>query len=666
MSSRKLLLVGWDAADWDMIHPLMDRGEMPNLQRLTESGVIGNLASLDPPLSSLLWTSIATGKTADEHRILGFLEPDPISGGARPVTSLSRGCKAIWNILNQNGLRPHVVNWFASHPAEPIRGVCVTNAVCQPTADLPPDSIHPAELEATLAGLRLTPRDLRAEDLALFVPEFWRIDQNKDPRLIYLARVLAEGFTAHAMATWILENQPWDFMAVYLDTIDRAGHEFMMYHPPRMSHVKEEDFELFQHVMNGVYRMHDLMLGRLIQLAGPDATVMVVSDHGFFNGKLRPTGSTAIPWEDSMLWHRQHGIVCLSGPGIRKDELAHGAGLLDVAPTILTLFGLPLAEDMKGRPLLEALEEPARIEKITSWEQVDGDAGMHPPDRQQDPWEATEAVEQLAALGYVEAPSEDAKIQRAVVVHHQNLNLARVHLANGRPAAAIPLLEELDREFPGQPGIRMYLGRAYFYTRQFERSKRIADDLIAGPENRPLAHILRANSCIWQGNEAEALDHLLRAEEMQGSDPNICVLVGQAHLRLRRPGDAEICFRKALDLESRAPRSWRALATALLTQKRHREAAEAALEAVGLDYSNPYSHYLLGLALVRGGSIERAVQALESCLKIEPKAFLAHRLLAAIHTNATGDTERARQHRESADALRAPQPAAAEPALPGA
>ena len=60
----RLLLIGWDAADWQVIHPLLDAGAMPNLQRLIEGGVMGNLASLAPMLSPILWTSIATGKRA--------------------------------------------------------------------------------------------------------------------------------------------------------------------------------------------------------------------------------------------------------------------------------------------------------------------------------------------------------------------------------------------------------------------------------------------------------------------------------------------------------------------------------------------------------------------------------------------------------------------------
>ena len=103
MPHRKILLVGWDAADWKVITPLVDAGKMPNIQRLIEHGVMGNLATLYPVLSPMLWTSIATGKRPFKHGIHGFSEPDPHTGGIRPITNLSRKTKAVWNILNQNG-----------------------------------------------------------------------------------------------------------------------------------------------------------------------------------------------------------------------------------------------------------------------------------------------------------------------------------------------------------------------------------------------------------------------------------------------------------------------------------------------------------------------------------------------------------------------------------
>ena len=69
----RFLLIGWDAADWQVIHPLLDAGLMPNLQRLIEGGVMGNVASLSPLLSPILWTSIATGKRAYAHGVSGFV-----------------------------------------------------------------------------------------------------------------------------------------------------------------------------------------------------------------------------------------------------------------------------------------------------------------------------------------------------------------------------------------------------------------------------------------------------------------------------------------------------------------------------------------------------------------------------------------------------------------
>src|SRR5438045_8954030 len=99
---NRLLLIGWDAADWKVIQPLLDRGEMPNLARLIAQGVHGNLATIYPILSPMLWTSIATGKRPYKHGILGFAEPLPDGSGGRPITLVSRKTKALWNILNQN------------------------------------------------------------------------------------------------------------------------------------------------------------------------------------------------------------------------------------------------------------------------------------------------------------------------------------------------------------------------------------------------------------------------------------------------------------------------------------------------------------------------------------------------------------------------------------
>src|SRR5258706_9624440 len=108
----KVLLVGWDAADWKVIQPLMEAGKMPNVRRLVENGAMAQLTTLHPPLSPMLWTSIATGKRPFKHGIHGFSEPTADGRGVQPVTNLSRKCKAVWNIFQQNGLRSVVIGWW--------------------------------------------------------------------------------------------------------------------------------------------------------------------------------------------------------------------------------------------------------------------------------------------------------------------------------------------------------------------------------------------------------------------------------------------------------------------------------------------------------------------------------------------------------------------------
>src|SRR5207249_1558220 len=108
-----------------------------------------------------------------------------------------------------------------------------------------------------------------------------RIDQGEDRRLAELAATLAACVSVHAAVTHVMEHEPWDFLVVHYDAIDRVGHRFMTYHPPRLDHVSEADFALYKDVVAGMYRFHDLMLDRLLELAGPEATVLLVSAHGF-------------------------------------------------------------------------------------------------------------------------------------------------------------------------------------------------------------------------------------------------------------------------------------------------------------------------------------------------------------------------------------------------
>jgi predicted AlkP superfamily phosphohydrolase/phosphomutase len=483
--AKKVLLIGWDAADWKVATPLLDQGLMPALNDFINHGVMGNLATLQPVLSPMLWNSIATGMRPDKHGIHGFAEPDPNSGGVRPVTSTSRKVKAVWNILTQRGCKTHVLGWFAGHPAEPINGVSVSDLYPLATAPhdkpwpLPAGTVHPESLRDQLAELRLHPAELDAGAILPFVPDAAKVDQEKDKSLPLIAKLLAENSCIHNVATWILQTQPWDFLAVYYNGIDHFCHAFMHYHPPRLESIPEDKFEIYKDVVNGAYRFHDMMLHTLLELAGPEATVIICSDHGFHPDHLRPRG---IPDEPAgpAVQHRRFGMVCMKGPGLKQDERIYGATLLDITPTILTLFGLPVGEDMDGRVLVQAFDEPPNIERIPSWEQEPGECGMHPADMRIDADSAQAVLNQFAALGYI-APTDDQKKAVESALREAKYNLARVYMDKGQPRLALPLFEELYKEQLEQARFAQHLAQCYFSLRRIKDAKRVLTELM----NRP-------------------------------------------------------------------------------------------------------------------------------------------------------------------------------------
>jgi len=709
--AKKVLLIGWDAADWKVINPLLDQGLMPTLDDFINHGVMGNLATLRPILSPMLWNSIATGKRANKHGIHGFMEPDTQNGGIRPVSSTSRKVKAIWNILTQRGFKTHVLGWFAGHPAEPINGISVSDLYPYATAPpdkpwpLPPGAVHPERLRDTFAELRMHPGDVTEAAILPWIPRAAEIDQEKDKGLMSFAKILAENCSIHNAATWILQNEPWDFMAVYYNGIDHFCHGFMHYHPPRMEGVPEDRYEIYKDVVNGAYRFHDMMLETLLNLAGPEATVLLVSDHGFHSDHLRPRGIPAEP-AGPAVQHRPFGIFCMKGPHVQQDERIYGATLLDVTPTILSLFGLPVGADMDGRVLVQAFEEPPQIARIPSWEQEAGECGMHPSDLRMDPAAAQAVLQQFVALGYIQPPSEDQTKAVASAVREANYNLARDYLDCGRPDDALPLLEDLAKNDPKQTRFQMHLAQCYLALSRRADAKQILEALItadlnppetenaegaqaeqageagaeaaalqaetpqapapetipqtaaaaaeapeaAAPQEkqtnpRPWADLLMGVIHFEEGNMEAALSSLLKAEQSDPRLPNLHLRIGETYLRQKRTDDADRAFLQALDIDGDSPEAHLGLAMVRLRQRRNEEAAEQALLAVGLQHFLPLGHFYLGVALARLGHRQRAMLAFETCLSMLPGLVAAHRWLGALHSQPGGDLDKAVRHR---------------------
>jgi predicted AlkP superfamily phosphohydrolase/phosphomutase/Flp pilus assembly protein TadD len=618
--ARRVLLIGWDAADWKFINPLIERGLMPTLERFIDAGVIGNISTLHPILSPMLWNSIATGKRANQHGVLGFVEPDPHSGGVRPVSSTSRKVKAIWNILTQSGIDSNVVSWFAGHPAEPINGVAVSSLFASSRPEgkpLPPDSIHPQGLTEIFRNLYLAPAEIGAPEVLPFVPRAGELDPATDKLLNGLRRILAECCSVHNAATWILQNRDWEFTAVYYNAIDHFGHLFMPFQPPRRDHVPERLFEIYKDVMTSAYRFHDMMLEALLAMAGEDTTVILVSDHGFYSDELRPRG------RDPISWHRPQGIIGIKGPGILKDERIYGASLLDITPTILTLFGLPTGDDMPGKPLLTAFAETPAVSRIPSWEEVEGDSGMHSADTRLAPEAARAIVDQLVALGYMDPPSENQAKAVERCMRTSSLNLAQDLIDSGKHSEAIQLLTSENLDAPGD----LLLARAYLATGRAAE----AVALLKAKQHGPWVNLMLGAAHLDVGDVEASLECLRQAEEADPRLPTLHILIGNVYTRTREWADAERAYQRALEIDADSPDALIGMARVRLAQRRNEEASELALNAVGLQHFNALGHYILGRALVRLGHWNRAVLALRTALSMAPAMSQARRLLGAVY-----------------------------------
>ncbi len=650
--AKKVLLIGWDAADWKFLNPLIDQGMMPNLEKLINGGVMGRLATLDPPLSPTLWTAIATGKRPYKHGIHGFTEPDPSGEGIRPINITGRKVKAIWNILTQHGMKTNVVGWWPSHPAEPVNGIYISDfyhrakgRINEPWPMLK-GTVHPEEMSDLFSKLRIHPEELTGSHLLPFVPKADKIDQTRDRRLYSVAKVLAECSTIHSAATYAMENTEWDFMGVYYDAIDHFSHGFMKYHPPHREHISKADYELYNNVVNAGCRYHDMMLGRLMELAREDTTIILISDHGFHPDHNRPK---AIPKEPAgpAVEHSPYGIIVMNGPGIKKDDTVFGASLLDITPTLLTLFGLPVAEDMDGKVLIHAFEEEPEIETIKSWGNIKGKDGTHPADFEQSKEDAKAELQQLIDLGYVEDPGDNVEKAVKNTRDENNYYLSRAYIDGGEYEEGIKLLAQLHTENPETIRYATRLAHAYQAIGRYKDARKVVDHVREQQDREsPGLDILEGNLLLAEQRYRKALDLFEKAEREGGEQALLNLRIAHAYLQLNKLEDAERAIRKELAVNTEEANAHHTLGIILYRQMRYEEAIDAFMDTIGLLYYFPAAHYYLGETLMKLEEYEKAAEAFDVTLRLAPGVNAARQQLVNIYENHLHQPGRALKYKQ--------------------
>ena len=342
---RKVIFIGVDGMDWEMVDSLRARGEMPNLDGLIKRGCSTRIETNEWGRgSAVYWTDVATGQLSARHGIEDFVVHTPGSDKIVPNTSNRRRTKAFWNILSEKDIPVGVVGWYITWPVERVKGFMVSSYLGvrqegrQPIwkgsfySDAP-EMVYPPSLEAETKAASLDAEKEYQKDIPRIIARRgpkWRRPIVAQAEWAFMTDAIYD-----KIGVALYRTQKPRFFAVYLSGIDVVGHRFTADRAKKAAKLKLWHGD----VQANYYRAIDDLLKPLLDMADEDTTVVVCSDHGLMRHE-----------------HTKNGVFVIAGRGIKAGaRLEKPIGLVDICPTLLYLQGLPAAEDMDGRVFLDVL-----------------------------------------------------------------------------------------------------------------------------------------------------------------------------------------------------------------------------------------------------------------------------------------------------------------------
>ena len=559
---------GIDSADWDLIDPLLQEGRLPNLARLRSEGAWAVLRSDVPTLSPLLWTTVVTGRPPDEHGVVDFVMLDPATGAQTPIASSFRKVKALWNILTEAGRTVGVVGWWATWPAEPVEGVLVSDRVAfslfhydqgerSQGVTYPPsyvDRVARLRVEAADIGLPRMQRFAavsRGEfDASTALLEQGGPDSFQHP-VASLRKILASTATYHRIALDLLERAQPSWFAVYYQGLDEVNHRFAHLLPPQHPLSEPGARLVYGGVVEAFYEYQDELLGELLAAVSPETFVMVLSDHGFANASERPRD--LLPYVEAGRpgrWHTLEGIWLLHGPQVRSGALAP-VRLDQIAPTVLRLLDLPLADDMPGAPLEAALlpefldAHPARRRAT-----YEGGSRAAPGLPSLSPAAQEEMLARLRSLGYLAPDAGAGSVPGGGTMSaNYHSNLASIFAQRGERERARREFELALQLMPDHPAAVGGLVQLDIHEGKLEPALQSAKRLLQrpSPSLNPVFYFLTAYLFVETGRTDDGLEFY---RDLANARPQVSQVFTGLGVLLQAHGDvpgALAAYRRALD-----------------------------------------------------------------------------------------------------------------------
>lgn len=259
---KRVLVLGWDCAGPELVFDQF-AADMPVLSRLRAQGTWGQLESSIPCITVPAWSSMLSSRDPGALGVYGFRNRSDYS--YRQMTfadSRAINVKRVWDYLGDAGLDSVVIGVPQTYPIKPLKGHLVSSFL---TPGVSSAFTYPAVFKQEV--LKIAP------DYPFDVRDFRTHDKQRLLQQIIEMTEIQFNLVKHCLTT-----KSWDFLIHVNMGIDRIHHGFWHFHDPQ--HRLYEPDNPYRHAIRDYYRLIDSMAGELIELAGDDVVVLVVSDHG--------------------------------------------------------------------------------------------------------------------------------------------------------------------------------------------------------------------------------------------------------------------------------------------------------------------------------------------------------------------------------------------------